>query len=609
MVSRSRYALVALLAVASLSARALSAQDLTPLVRLDPPGETVQLGVLSPDGRTVAMRTSDGVVRRIYIGPVEGGSANPVVGPLLPAPLTGSLNLFFTPDGERLVYSTSTTSGHFSVPIDLSQTAVQLSGPVGTGGQIRTLQVSPDGGWAVFEQNPDSSSPNELYSIPIDASVPAVKLNAPPVAPSPSASWKYLFTPNGATVVYFGKQDSATVAELYAVPVDGSALPVKLSLPGGASVTEAIMIPDGSRVAYVAGGVLYGVPVDGSAAAIQLSTTLNGLGANVSGPVVSPDNSRIVYRQAHVPPKIAVGLFSVPTGGGPVLAYAAGHDYIPEVRISPDSQYVLWSQANTDDFDFPPPLTWSSYLESCPLALGSQHALTVDVCFDTEPATFGIQFSRDSTSFAGYEPQPGCGYITTGPVYGTPRTYIAIPPGTVGTSFFTVIYPGDEYVYYTARASGTPAAWDVWSSPADGTGQAVQISPIRMFGGSGSLQFSMSSNGRCLLIPFNDGASSGLYSTCLAVRLASISPNAGPLAGGTTVRVRGSGFSPESRVFFDGIPASSTQLVNETTLLAVTPSMPGRAGMKHLFFAELADVTVTDVGTKATLATAFTFRH
>jgi hypothetical protein len=68
--------------------------------------------------------------------------------------------------------------------------------------------------------------------------------------------------------------------------------------------------------------------------------------------------------------------------------------------------------------------------------------------------------------------------------------------------------------------------------------------------------------------------------------ITSVSPNAGPISGGTTVVIRGAGFSggcqicspplPGSEVLFDAAPATDVFFIDSTTLEAVTPPhVPG----------------------------------
>ena len=54
--------------------------------------------------------------------------------------------------------------------------------------------------------------------------------------------------------------------------------------------------------------------------------------------------------------------------------------------------------------------------------------------------------------------------------------------------------------------------------------------------------------------------------------VSAVSPNNGPIAGGTAVTITGTHFEPGASVTFGGAPAGSVAFVNDTTLTAVTPA-------------------------------------
>ncbi len=60
------------------------------------------------------------------------------------------------------------------------------------------------------------------------------------------------------------------------------------------------------------------------------------------------------------------------------------------------------------------------------------------------------------------------------------------------------------------------------------------------------------------------------------VTVDSISPSSGPVAGGTTVTITGTGLTGASAVTFSGIPASSFVVNSDTTISAISP--PGAVG-------------------------------
>ncbi|HZT70141.1 MAG TPA: IPT/TIG domain-containing protein [Terriglobia bacterium] len=82
--------------------------------------------------------------------------------------------------------------------------------------------------------------------------------------------------------------------------------------------------------------------------------------------------------------------------------------------------------------------------------------------------------------------------------------------------------------------------------------------------------------------------------------ISSVTPNSGPVTGGTTVTILGSGFQSGTSVAFGGISAASVKFVSSTELQALTPSSP--AGTVAVAVANSSTQT-------AALAAAFTFFH
>jgi len=81
--------------------------------------------------------------------------------------------------------------------------------------------------------------------------------------------------------------------------------------------------------------------------------------------------------------------------------------------------------------------------------------------------------------------------------------------------------------------------------------------------------------------------------------ITAVSPTSGSAAGGTAVTITGHGFLANTTVRFGSAPAASLQLVNATTVTAVTP--PHAAGV--------VDVVVGIGGSNTSLTGAFTFTN
>lgn len=75
-----------------------------------------------------------------------------------------------------------------------------------------------------------------------------------------------------------------------------------------------------------------------------------------------------------------------------------------------------------------------------------------------------------------------------------------------------------------------------------------------------------------------------LFAVPISANVTSISPASGPAAGGTEVTIKGQ-FAPNwpNTAYFGATPAASTQVVNETTIVAVTPPhLPGSSAVAVL---------------------------
>ena len=139
-----------------------------------------------------------------------------------------------SPDNAHVVYNadqdTQDVRELYSAPLDGSAAPIKLSGEMVEGGGLDQYNdgflFSPDGGRVVYRADQDTDEVNELYSVPVDGSAAAVKLNAE--LPDGGGTGSYAISPDSQYVVYTANQDSADVFELYRVPLDGGAEPVKL---------------------------------------------------------------------------------------------------------------------------------------------------------------------------------------------------------------------------------------------------------------------------------------------------------------------------------------------------------------------------------------------
>jgi hypothetical protein len=94
-------------------------------------------------------------------------------------------------------------------------------------------------------------------------------------------------------------------------------------------------------------------------------------------------------------------------------------------------------------------------------------------------------------------------------------------------------------------------------------------------------------------------AESGKDPAIASLQIKGITPAVGPIAGGTSVTIAGTGFATGDQVIFGGIPATSKTVTSSSQLIAITP--PHAAGT--------VDVELTNgAGQKSSLPQSFTYQ-
>src|SRR6185503_15585206 len=200
--------------------------------------------------------------------------------PLAPSEYLESFRI--APDSARVVYLTAQECHErlerYSVPIDGSAPPQRLNGRTRGGcrnqdeqGELE-YEISADGSRVVYVTDEDRDGVRELYSVPIEAEgtsvgfawrqprIRSIRLSAPftgygEVADEYDGGFTFALSPDGREVVYRAGQEAPDVLELFRVPIDGGAPPVKLNArlalgeqPG--DVLDAAINPDGASVVY-----------------------------------------------------------------------------------------------------------------------------------------------------------------------------------------------------------------------------------------------------------------------------------------------------------------------------------------------------------------------
>jgi Tol biopolymer transport system component len=227
-----------------------------------------------------------------------GGTPSTVNGPLLRAPFADVSAMAVSPAAGRVVYVADDrfngTLDLYSVPRNGSELPVRLNTSFG----VTDFALSPDGEHVVHVEAASGSLSRRLYSSRIDGSQPTLLSGPPKIISS------FAITPDGTRVV-FAMIDASGPFELFVVPLDGSASPLKLNQPLGqfqSGVQSFRISPDSSSAAFVADALsadvfaLFGVPLDGSAAPVRLNLPLTSGGDVLAdGYFVTPSN-RVIFR-------------------------------------------------------------------------------------------------------------------------------------------------------------------------------------------------------------------------------------------------------------------------------------------------------------------------
>lgn len=214
-----------------------------------------------------------------------------------------------SPDNEQVVYLADqfddNTFELFRVPLLLGK-VVRLNPKLVNGGNVQsTFQISPNSAWVVYQADQETDNTTELYAVPI-AGGDVKKINSKPAG----AVVYFAISPESNYVVYLADQEVLAKYELYrnVLPMQGDDKPVLVAPPrklnanlvAGGEVLNFSISPDNTRVVYRARQdtatieEVYSVPLaDGDVTKLNTPFTEN---EDVTRYRISPDGSRVIYR-------------------------------------------------------------------------------------------------------------------------------------------------------------------------------------------------------------------------------------------------------------------------------------------------------------------------
>jgi hypothetical protein len=236
-------------------------------------------------------------------------------------------------------------------------------------------------------------------------------------------------------------------------------------------------------------------------------------------------------------------------------------------------------------------LTGKGFQAGATVRFGGSPSTAVTVASSTQIRATSPAGSAGTVSITVTNPNTQSASLASGFTYTSPTTLSVsgASPAQGSTSGGTVVtLTGKGFqAGATVRFGGSP-------STAVTVASSTQINAMSPAGSAGSVSITVTN-------PDTQSASlaSGFtYSSAPAV--SSISPNSGPVTGGTTVKIFGSGFQSGASVAFGGIDATSVTLVSSTEIQAVSPVSP----------AGTVSIAVTNTDSQSgTLASPFTYFH
>ncbi|MEQ1891797.1 MAG: hypothetical protein ABL998_04580, partial [Planctomycetota bacterium] len=280
---------------------------LTPGLASDPEG-TIRgedFLITPSSARVVFLRA-----RRLWSVPVDGSASPLQLDTSVNTVLLGALAPRLTSTPERVVYSAGSGSAQVLKVVAVDGSTAPLTLP--TGGRVAGFEPTADGMACVYLQRASATTATELFVVPLDASAAPLKLSHPLTAPNEVLEF---VAEDGALIAYLAADPEA---RLWITARDGSLTPFEASAVGtlhGPVRTGSVQFIDGGRIAYLADSTvgpsrdLWSVPLDGSAPPVRLNGAPGS--SNVESYRPAPGFERIVYRAV----TDVMGLWSAPTDG------------------------------------------------------------------------------------------------------------------------------------------------------------------------------------------------------------------------------------------------------------------------------------------------------
>jgi hypothetical protein len=475
-------------------------------------------------------------------------------------------------------------------------TAVDISGT----GLVGAVGVTFGSVAAQFSVNPDGSI--TAISPPESPGTVDIEVTTPLGTSSPNSADKFTYTSTGPTVTGLNP-NSGPDGGGNSVEIDGTNLGDALAVWFGANKASFTVSSNSELMATAPPGVpnsyvdvTVQTPFGVSPIVPADQYYYQGVGpgpigigtvAGKSGTVVAVTGANLNGATGVLFGSVPATWFTIQSSGQLVAGAPSGVSGTVDVVVQ-----TPWGNSPTgasDQFTFTSaPTVTSLSTGSGPPGGGNTVTLTgtgfgaaTQVWFGTQAATsFTINSSTSITATAPSSLSAGVVDVTVGNAGGTSATgaadhytYVATAPAVSGLApargptagATTVVITGTNFNGATAVAfGGSAAAWFNVDSP-------TQITAVSPAGSAGSADVRVTTSFGTSAVVSADRFS---YADASAPMVTGVSPSSGPVAGGTSVTITGSGFTAATAVSFGGTAATSFVANSDMQITAVAPAEP-----------------------------------
>ncbi|MEE4270114.1 MAG: hypothetical protein V2I67_00465 [Thermoanaerobaculales bacterium] len=311
--------------------------------------------IVSSNGQWVVFRTDDygSGLEALYSVPADGSAPPTMLYYQAFGAALGIHEYRITADSARVIYHGDTqTDGVdelFSIRMNGVGGAVKLNDNLG-GWSVLDFELSADGQWVVYRTDDWGSGLNALYSVPANRSFPPAMLYAQ-TSGAALGIHEYRITGDSSRVVYRGDTQTNGVDELFSILINGSAGAAKLNHDlGGWSVLDFEVSPNGQRVVFRTDdwgsglNALYSVPADDSAPPTTLYYQAFGAALGIHEYRITGDSSRVVYR-GDTQTNGVDEIFSIVingSAGASKLNHDLGGSSVLDFEVSPNGHWVVF---------------------------------------------------------------------------------------------------------------------------------------------------------------------------------------------------------------------------------------------------------------------------